>query len=104
MKNNKKEETWKSIQGMAGTIGTFKNSFANYEFINPGKAKKSIDDIIEEEQEDDSYEEFTAHQCKICGEKIEDLYSWYNLKPEYHGSNPASVCSIKCLNAFREKI
>lgn len=103
MKNNKQEEIWKSIQGMAGTIDTLKKSSANFAFMNPGKAKKSLDDIIEEEQNDKGDEDFTAHQCKICGVEIENLYSWYNLKPEYHGSDSVSVCSIKCLDAFREK-
>ena len=103
MKNNKQEEIWKSLQGVAGITDVLRNSAVNAAFLNPQKPKKSVDDIIEEEQGDDDDKDFTADHCKICGEEMESLYSWYNLKHEYNRSKSTSVCSIKCLDAFREQ-
>lgn len=98
MKNNKQEEIWKSLQGVAGITEVLRNTA----FLNPQKPKKSVDDIIEEEQDDDD-NDFTAEYCKTCGKKMENLYSWYNLIHEYNRSKSDSVCSIKCLDAFREQ-
>lgn len=103
MKYNKQEELWKSIQSVAGITDAIKNSAVNTAFIRPGKSKKSVDDIIEEEQDDDDDKDFTADHCKICGKEIASLYSWYNLKHEYNRSKSTSVCSVKCLDAFREQ-
>lgn len=102
MKYNKQEKLWKSLYGVAGITDALRNSTVNAAFLSSGKPKKSVDDIIEEEQNDDD-KDFTSNQCKICGEEIENLYSWYNLKHEYNSSKSTSVCSIKCLDAFREQ-
>lgn len=93
----------KSLQGAAGITDALRNSAVKTAFFSPGKSKKSVDDIIEEEQSDDDDKDFTADHCKICGEERESLYSWYNLKHEYNRSKSTSVCSIKCLDAFREQ-
>lgn len=92
----------KSLKGVAGITGALRNSAINTAFFSPGKSKKSVDDIIEEEQGDDE-SDFTDDHCEICGKEIESLYSWYNLKHEYNRSKSTSVCSIKCLDAFREQ-
>lgn len=93
----------KSLQGVSGITDALRNSAVNTAFFSPGKSKKSVDDIIEEEQGDDDDKDFTADRCKICGEEMESLYSWYNLKHEYNRSKSTSVCSIECLDAFREQ-
>ncbi len=103
MKYNKQEELWKSLYGVAGISNVLRNSAVNAAFLSPGKSKILVEDIIEEEQDDDDDMDFTADYCKICGVEIENLYSWYNLKHECDISKSVSVCSIKCLDAFREQ-
>lgn len=103
MKIDGREKIFKSLQGVSGITDALRNSAVNTAFFSPGKSKKSVDDIIEEEQGDDDDKDFTADHCKICGEEMESLYSWYNLKHEYNRSKSTSVCSIKCLDAFREQ-
>ena len=98
MENNKQEEAWESLQGVAGITDVLKNTA----FFNPQKSKKSITDIIEEEQDDDD-NDFTDEYCKICGKEMDKLYSWYNLKHEYDRNKSVSVCSIECLDEFRKQ-
>lgn len=100
MKINDQNQMLKSIQGVAGTIDLINGSSVNFPYM--GKKKKSIEDIIEEEKDCDE-EDFTASKCKICSEEIENLYTWYNLKPEYDDVDSATVCSLECLNTFRDR-
>lgn len=104
MKKNKGQEDFiRSLQGLAGTMGNLKNSASDFMFMGSGRKKRSVEDIIEEEQKDDDTQDVTADKCKSCGVEIEGLYSWYNLKHELDADKSTSVCSIECLDDFREK-
>lgn len=63
-------------------------------------SKKSIDLIIEEESEEDEDDFPLPHQCQVCGEETDDLYSWYHLKHETDPDKSVAICSISCLDTF----
>ena len=93
----------KSMLGMSGRMGGVGGPISNIALGDPSRIKRPAEDIIEEEQKDDDIQDVTVDKCISCGEEIGHLYSWYNLKHELDMDKSTSVCSIECLDTFREK-